>query len=1111
MKTSADSTFSTAGAQPDFRAIFESAPGLLLILTPELRIVAVSNSYLRATKTSREQIVGHHVFDVFPDNPNDPNASGVRNLKASLERVLQNKTPDTMPVQKYDIRRPESEGGGFEERYWSPVNAPVAGKDGNVEYIIHRVEDVTDFFLLKERRAEDLKASEELRTVASRLETELYLRARELDRANQELREGNQELARLYEKAQGADQLKSHFFASVSHELRTPLTLILSPVEELLKNADASVPVTRSDLELLRRNGLRLLRLVNNLLDLSRIEAGRLSAEYVPTDLAALTADCASMFQSVVESAGLWFRLDLQPLGETVYVDRSMWEKIVLNLLSNAFKFTLRGGITVTLTKVDNGAQLSVMDSGIGIPEEELLHIFERFHRVKGARGRTFEGTGIGLALADELVRLHGGTIGVQSVPNQGTTFTVSIPFAAAHPRSTQISPGQVGITPTARAAYSAEAKMWEIRVPVSESSRVISEIGKSPEPFAGGSRPRIVFADDNADMRAYIAQLLGEDYEVEAAGNGEQALAAIDRRCPDLVLSDVMMPVMDGFELLRALRSDPRTQTVPMVLLSARTHEDSRIEGLEYGADDYLVKPFTAPELRARVRSHIRLARLRKEVELRLSGLNSELEQRIQERTASLREREELLQTFVRHVPAAVAMFDREMRYLQCSDRWCVDFSLRSDEIMGRSHYHIFPDIPERWKEIHRRCLAGETLRADEDCWDRAEGDATWLRWEMRPWGERDGKPEGVLIFSEDITARKRMEATLRESEATTRTLLETAAQAILAVDVRGAVVLANRMAEEMFGYGRDEVLGGPLERLLPERLREGHAAHRSDFEKNPRTRPMGIGLDLQGIRKNGTEFPIEVSLSAVGTSRGPLAVAFVTDITLRKQAETALRNSETELRALARSLITAQEDERRRVARDLHDDVTQRLALLSIDIGKLAAGIPRSVAKVKTQLRSFQNQTLQVSNELRRLSHGLHPSVIEDFGLSVALEEFCKEFAQAQGLNLRFDGPAAGERLRGEGASCLYRVAQECLQNAAKHARATQVRVGLTIDGANMELLVRDNGVGFAVAAGRVNSGLGLVSMKERIRMANGTLSITSQPGQGTEIAASVPLSGV
>jgi PAS domain S-box-containing protein len=467
-------------------------------------------------------------------------------------------------------------------------------------------------------------------------------------------------------------------------------------------------------------------------------------------------------------------------------------------------------------------------------------------------------------------------------------------------------------------------------------------------------------------------------------------------------------------------------------------------------------------------------------------------------------------LETFVRHVPAAVAMLDHEMRYLQVSDRWCADYSLRSDQMLGRSHYEIFPDIPERWKEIHRRCLAGETLRADEDCWERTGRDPTWLRWEILPWGERDGKAEGLLIFSEDITGRKRMEATLHESEATIRTLLESAAQAILAVDLRGTVVLVNRMAEEMFGYERDELPGKSIEDLLPERLRDKHVAHRAEFGTNPRTRPMGIGQDLQGLHKDGTEFPIEVSLSSVGTAHGPLAVSFVTDITKRKQAETSLRNSEQALRALAGSLLTAQEDERRRIARDLHDDVTQRLAFLSIEIGKLAAGIDWSAEEVRARLHSFQNQVLQISHDVRRLSHGLHPSVIEDFGLGTALEEFCEEFGKAERIDVSFGGPIDDAGLSADGASCLYRIAQESMRNAARHSRATEVRVELTTDRANMQLLVRDNGSGFS-AEDRAASGLGFVSMKERIRMVNGALSINSRPGQGTEIIASVPLSGV
>ena len=440
--------------------------------------------------------------------------------------------------------------------------------------------------------------------------------------------------------------------------------------------------------------------------------------------------------------------------------------------------------------------------------------------------------------------------------------------------------------------------------------------------------------------------------------------------------------------------------------------------------------------------RSAERYSRRVAEAEASLSRLNADLEQRVQDRTASLRASEELLQLFVKRVPAATAMFDREMRYLQVSDRWCTDYSLVGSQILGRSHYEIFPDIPERWKELHRRGMGGESVRVNEDFWERPNGENIWLRWEIRPWGGRDGVPDGILIFSEDISENKRIEEALREGEATTRTLLETAAQAILAVNVEGNIVLANRMAEEMFGHGRDELLGSPLEMLLPPAIRERHAGHRAGFASNPRNRTMGIGLDLLGLRKDGSQFPIEISLSSVETARGPLAVAFVTDITHRKQVETALRNTEIELRALTGSLLTASEEEHRRLARDLHDDVTQRLALLSIEIGKLAANVHLSMEETRLRFPALQQQVSRISDAVRRLSHGLHPSIIEDLGLSTALEELCEEFSDALDINIDFDGAIDKKALNSETASRLHRIAQEASRRR-ETSRATEVRV--------------------------------------------------------------------
>ncbi|HET9099708.1 MAG TPA: PAS domain S-box protein [Acidobacteriaceae bacterium] len=504
------------------------------------------------------------------------------------------------------------------------------------------------------------------------------------------------------------------------------------------------------------------------------------------------------------------------------------------------------------------------------------------------------------------------------------------------------------------------------------------------------------------------------------------------------------------------------------------------------------------------------RYGRQSEAAEARLSQLNEQLEERVRERTARLKAREELLNTFVKHVPAAVAMLDRDMRYLQVSDRFCTEQGVSRADVLGATHYQVFPDSPDRWRKAFRRCLDGETLRNEEDRWIRQDGREIWLRWEIRPWGSADERPEGILLFGEDITERKQAEETLRESEATIRTLLDTASQAILAVNSSGVIVVANRMVGEMFGYSLEALMGKPLEMLIPERIRERHRIHRDAFAAAPKARGMGIGLDLVGRSSNGSEFPIEVSLSSLDTKRGRLAVSFVSDITVRKKAESDLRESEQKLRSLAASLFTAQEDERRTLARELHDDVTQWLALFSIELGQLASKC-EDRAQERNRLQVLQAQAQHVSSEVRRLSHGLHPSVITDFGLGVALEEFCEEFEKSRGIQVWFEGPPGDERLKGMVATCLYRVAQESLRNAVVHGHATEIRVDLRIASDEIQLTVKDNGVGFTADPFQNRTGLGVVSMRERVGLLNGTLSITSQPGEGCQVSATVPLAGV
>jgi signal transduction histidine kinase len=417
------------------------------------------------------------------------------------------------------------------------------------------------------------------------------------------------------------DRAKTEFFSNVSHEFRTPLTLMLGPVEDMLTRAHTFQPRDLEQLSIIHRNGLRLLKLVNTLLDFSRVEARRVEALYQPTDLATFTADLASSFRSTIERAGLAFIVDCPPLSEPVYVDHDMWETLLFNLLSNAYKFTLSGQIEVTLREMEHSVTLSVRDTGIGIPAASLPHIFERFHRVRGTRGRSYEGTGIGLALVHELVRRHGGDIRVESTVGQGTTFTVTVPRGNAHLPADQVR-DSASTAPRAKhtSLYIEEAARWQVEsvdntrpleaIPPSLRSR---EQATPPQTEEGHNQARILLADDNADMRDYVQRLLSDTYLVEVVTNGVEALRRAQEQPPDLVVSDIMMPEMDGFTLLHELRVHPQTAHVPVILLSARAGEESTVEGLDAGADDYLVKPFSARELRARVRTHLELARARR------------------------------------------------------------------------------------------------------------------------------------------------------------------------------------------------------------------------------------------------------------------------------------------------------------------------------------------------------------------------------------------------------------------------------------------------------------------------------------------------------------------
>ena len=425
------------------------------------------------------------------------------------------------------------------------------------------------------------------------------------------------------EALQELDRAKTDFFSNVSHEFRTPLTLMLGPLEDELNERGQPLPVERhARLESAHRNAVRLLKLVNSLLDVSRIEAGRIHAHYEPLELASYTSELAGVFRSAIEHAGLVLTVDCPPLPERVYVDREMWEKIVMNLISNAFKHTFEGGIGVSLRWCEGHVELAVRDSGVGIAAAELPHLFERFHRIRHARARSFEGTGIGLSLVRELAAAHGGTVAVESRADHGATFRVRLRTGKAHLLPEQVRESSGELLPSRQiAAYVEEALHW-----VSADAHVPPRAPDAPR-AENSQRPRILLADDNADMREYLTRLLDACYDVHAVSNGQLALDLAQESPPDLVLSDIMMPELDGFGLLRALRAARRTQALPIILLSARAGEEAAIEGLSAGADDYLVKPFSARELLARVRTHLDMAERRREWARELERANRELE----------------------------------------------------------------------------------------------------------------------------------------------------------------------------------------------------------------------------------------------------------------------------------------------------------------------------------------------------------------------------------------------------------------------------------------------------------------------------------------------------
>jgi PAS domain S-box-containing protein len=1056
------------------------------------------------------------------------------------------------------------------------------------------------------------------------------------------------------------DRAKTAFFSNVSHEFRTPLTLMLGPVEELLARSHTDLPpAAKTQLELVNRNGSRLLRLVNTLLDFSRIEAGRMRATYEPTDLSAFTVELVSVFRSATEKAGLRLELDCPKLAHPVYIDRNMWEKIILNLISNAFKFTFEGSISVALSEFPDHAELRVRDTGVGIPPQELPHLFDRFHRVENVRSRTHEGSGIGLALVYELVKLHGGSIRVESAIDKGSTFIVSLPLGSAHLPSERVGGTRtLATTAMGAAPYVEEALRWLPDVEPEVEPEILANDERIPVPCPPTSdgadsvkRPVILIADDNADMRQYLSRLLAEHYQVVAVPDGWAALVAIQNSRPDLILTDVMMPNLDGFGLLRELRSKPETQTIPIIVLSARAGEEARVEGMERGADDYLIKPFSARELLARVQTHLEMARLRKEGE------------------QALREHRERFDLVARASKLGFWFCDLPFDKLIWDNRVKEHFWLPPDaEVTIDTFYErLHPEDRERTRQAIETSIAKDAPYDIEYRTVAPDGRLKWIRAIGRTFRDLAGRPlrfDGVTL---DVTDHKRV----GETTGLLAAIVTSSQDAIISKDLNGIITSWNGGAERIFGYKSEEVIGKPITLLIPQdrhheevdildRLRRGeridhfetvrvrkdgallnialtispvrdasghvigaskvarditqqkraearerqitaeaieaNAKFRAVFEQttvfagimtkdgvlvdankmsldacgyhadDTLGRPFweagwwrnhqesrdkiraAMPLVAQGIPYretlnyswgDGTERIVDFALYPIVDADGEILFLHPTgvDVTDIKRTEEKYRQLaetlESEVRARTRELeqrnieilkqsellrefsqrlLQVQDEERRRIARELHDSSGQLIAALAINLGKMAEQLKRTHPDLARDTEESEQLVQQLSQDIRTMSYLLHPPLLDEIGLAEALRWYVQGLVERSGLQISLNVAKDFGRLSREMELVLFRLVQECLTNIHRHSGSRTAIIALARKGGIVSLDIRDEGKG--IPLDKLNrlqshsSGVGMRGMNERVRQFGGEMKVESNE-TGTKISFVLPAS--
>ncbi|GCE50810.1 PAS domain S-box-containing protein [Thermosporothrix hazakensis] len=880
------------------------------------------------------------------------------------------------------------------------------------------------------------------------------------------------------------DRAKTLFFSNVSHEFRTPLTLMLGPIEEIRDDPNTA-PANRERIEVAHRNALRLLKLVNTLLDFSRLEAGRIQASYEATDLGIYTAELASNFRSAIEKAGMKLTLDLPALSEPIYVDRDMWEKIILNLLSNAFKFTFEGEIAVRLEERRDHVVLQVQDTGVGIAPDQLPLIFERFRRVEGVRSRSYEGSGIGLSLVQELVKLHKGEVEVTSTPGKGTTFTITLRKGTAHLPADRIGATRtLQSTALSAAIYVEEMSQW---LPPEEE-----EPAGFPAEIPAGDRPRIVLADDNADMRDYICRLLSDRFTIEAVANGKQALEAIRRARPELVLTDVMMPEMDGFQLLQAIKAHPDTARIPVIMLSARAGEEATIEGVRAGADDYLVKPFSARELRARVITHIKLARSRYESERKLFDLFMQ-------------------------APAAIVILRGPTYVVELANPTTLAIWGRSSEDV--LHKPLFEGLPEVRGQGLEPLLevvyttgvpyVGNELKVALDRTGSGQLEDVYFTFVYTPMRDAVGTIEGVMVFAFDVTGQVLARQRAEESELRFRTLADNIPNLAWMADRGGRIYWYNSRWYEYTGTTPEQVKDQGWEQVVdPQDLPAVRRRfHRALYEHEP----FEMVYSLRGA--DGTYRPFLTRMVPIRDAEGTIVQWFGTntDITeqkrLERQKDEFLGIASHELKTPVTSIKAYTQLLERRFRKAGDERASELLKKMDMQLNKLTSLIADllDVTRIESGKLLFHpapfdyNSLIQEVIEEAQRTTTRH-TILQELGPSVTL---------------------TGDRER------IGQVLTNLLTNAIKYSpKADTIYVKTELKDNMVITSVLDFGIGipaekqqhlfqrFYRVEGETQMtypglGLGLYISAEFVKRHHGTIWVQSEEGKGTTFSFSLPLS--